>query len=253
MATSSSLGAESRRATLLEILQAQGRISIAEAADNLDVSPMTLRRDLADLEAAGRLRRVRGGAVAPPQPRSFAERSARRAAAKRTIAQKALQLVPAEGMCAVDASSTAGVLLAGLSEAADLTVVTNSAENFEAAAGKPGITPVLIGGHRQATTRSFVGPLAELVASSVHCSRFFTSAAALDATWGSSESTPEEASLKRTVVEHSDSTVLLADSSKLETRAAARGIALEDVDLLVTELDPSDSALDPYRELIDLV
>lgn len=253
MATSSSLGAEARRARLLEILDADGSISIAEASDSLDVSPMTLRRDLADLEVAGRLRRVRGGAVAPVQPRSFAERSARRSSAKRVIAQKAASLVPAQGTCAVDASSTAGVLLGSLAGTAELTIVTNSAENFEAAAGRPGVTPVLIGGHRQETTRSFVGPLADLMAASLQYRRFFTSAAAVDAAWGSSESTPEEAALKRTLVAHSESTVLLADSSKLDSRAVARGVSLDDVGLLVTELDPTDERLDPYRGVVDLL
>lgn len=253
MATSSSLGAETRRSRLLEILDAEGSVSIAEVSDSLGVSPMTLRRDLADLEAAGRLRRVRGGAVAPARPRSFAERSARRSAAKRVIAQKAASLVPAQGTCAVDASSTAGVLLASLDGAAELSIVTNSAENFEAAAGQPGLIPVLIGGHRQETTRSFVGPMADLMASSLQYRRFFTSAAAVDASWGSSETTPEEAALKRTLVAHSESTVLMADSSKLDSRAVARGVVLEEVDLLVTELEPGDERLDPYRGILDLL
>lgn len=253
MATSSSLGAEARRARLLKMLEVEGRISIAEASDSLEVSPMTLRRDLADLESSGRVRRVRGGAVAPLQPRSFAERSGRRAAAKRAIAQKAASLVPAQGTCAVDASSTAGVLLSSVAGIAELTVVTNSAENFEAAAGQPGIIPVLIGGHRHQTTRSFVGPLADLMADSLQYRSFFTSAAAVDADWGSSESTPEEAALKRRLVAHSYSTVLLADSSKLDSRAAARGVGLDDVDLMVTELDPGDERLAPYRDVVELL
>lgn len=252
MATSSSLDGESRRARLLEILESQGRITSSEVVEALDVSAMTLRRDLADLEAAGRLRRVRGGAVAPSQPRSFAERSGRRAAAKRTIAAKARQLVPQRGTCSFDASSTAGVLLAGLTGAGELTVVTNSGENFEAAVGRPGIEPVLLGGSRQETTRSFVGPLAELMASSLQCARFFTSAAALDAGWGSSEATPEEAALKRVLAEHADTTVMLADSSKLGARAVARGVGLDAVDMLITELDPDDARLDSFRELVEV-
>lgn len=252
MAVSSSLDAESRRATLLEILGAEGRLTVSETAKSLGVSEMTLRRDLADLESMGQVRRVRGGAVAPLQPESFAARSGRRAAAKRAIAAKARELIPAEGLCAVDASSTAATLLSGLTGAADLTVVTNSVENFRAAEERPGVTPVLIGGHREHRTGSFVGPMAAKAASWMHYYLFITSAAALDAGWGTSEATAEEAALKRVFHEHSDRTVLLADASKLESRAAARALEMNDVDLLVTDLDPDDQRLDPYRGLVEL-
>ncbi|GAA1810682.1 DeoR/GlpR family DNA-binding transcription regulator [Nesterenkonia flava] len=253
MAISSSLDAESRRSRLLEILGAEGRITISDAAETLGVSEMTLRRDLGDLESLGQVRRVRGGAVAPLQPQSFSERSSKQAAAKRLIAQKAQRLVPREGVCAFDASSTIGVLLSGLSDAADLTVVTNSAENFRAAEDRPGVTPVLVGGHRERRTDSFVGPHASLTAASLHYSAFMTSAAALDAEWGSSEATAGEAALKRVFHEHADITVLLVDSSKLNSRAVARALGLEEVDVLVTELDPSHPRLDAYRPVVELL
>lgn len=253
MATSSSLHAESRRLRLLEILDVKGRITITETANELEVSLMTLRRDLSDLEAEGRLRRVRGGAVAPSEARSFKERNSRRTSAKRVIAQKAQSLVPNEGTCAFDASSTSGVLLSGIEHATDLTVVTNSAHNFETAASRPGVAALLVGGHRQALTNSFVGPLADLLASSLTYNKFFTSAASLDLSWGSSEATPEEAALKRTLVKQAESTVLLLDSSKLDARAVARSVSLEDVEFLVTELEPSDPRLDSYRNAVEIL
>ncbi|WP_191089839.1 DeoR/GlpR family DNA-binding transcription regulator [Nesterenkonia ebinurensis] len=252
MAISSSLDAESRRVRLMEILGTEGRITISAVADSLGVSEMTLRRDLAELESLGQVRRVRGGAVAPLQPQSFAERSSRQAAAKRVIAAKAEPLIPAEGVCAFDASSTVGVLLSSLDHAADLTVVTNSVENFRAAAERPGTTPVLVGGHREQRTDSFVGPLASLMAASLHYSAFITSAAAVDAAWGSSEATAEEAAIKRVFREYAQTTILLADSSKLDSRATARALEPGRLDLMVTELDPSDPRLDPYRDVVDL-
>lgn len=252
MTISSSLDAESRRSQLLEILGAEGRITVSVAAGAFGVSEMTLRRDLADLEGMGQLRRVRGGAVAPLQPRSFTERSRRGAAAKKAIAQKALALVPAQGTCAFDASSTAGVLLSAIGDVAEMTAVTNSAENFEAASGKLGITPVLLGGHRQKTTQSFVGPLADLLASSLQYSKFFTSATAVDSSWGTSEAAAEEAALKRTLRRQADLTILLADSSKLGSRATARALELGEIDVMVTELEPTDPRLADYRGTLEI-
>lgn len=252
MAISSSVDAESRRTKLLEELGTQGRITIADAAESLGVSGMTLRRDLADLEAEGRVRRVRGGAVAPLRPQTFAERSTRQAAAKRAIAAKVQGLIPAEGACAFDASSTIGFLLASMAHAADLTVVTNSIDNFRAATERSGITPVMVGGHLEQRTDSFVGPLAAVMAASLHYSAFFTSAAALDAEWGSSESTLGEAALKRVFCANADRTVLLVDSTKLEYRATARALELDHVEVLVTDLDPKDARLDEYRSRMEI-
>ena len=62
MATTSTVDAEYRRERLLEILSADGIIRLDTAAEKLGVSAMTVRRDLADLESDGQLRRVRGGA-----------------------------------------------------------------------------------------------------------------------------------------------------------------------------------------------
>lgn len=252
MAISSSLGAEARRKHLLNMLGAEGRITISWAAESLGVSEMTLRRDLADLEALGRLRRVRGGAVAPLRPETFAQRSTRGAAAKRTISAKAQSVIPAEGVCAFDASSTVGVVLGGLTHAADLTVVTNSSENFRAAEARPGVTSILVGGQRESRTDSFIGPMAALMAGSLHYGVYVSSAAALDAAWGSSESTAEEAAIKRIFHRQADRTVLLADASKLGSRATARALELHEVDLLITDLDPEDPRLDPFRGSVEV-
>ncbi|WP_432510515.1 LacI family DNA-binding transcriptional regulator [Kineococcus sp. SYSU DK001] len=77
------IAAERREAVLRE-LRLRGSLSVAEFAGRLAVSPITLRRDLAELERAGRLTRVHGGATAlqqvPPGPVAF-ERSAQQLAA----------------------------------------------------------------------------------------------------------------------------------------------------------------------------
>ena len=188
-----------RRARLIELLERDGAIRLDDAAAELDVSTMTVRRDLADLEAEGRLSRVRGGAVAALRPRPFAERLAAGAAAKREIARKAVALLPDSGAIAVDASSTAGTLLAAAPESPRLLIATNSLENH-ASARATRARVVLIGGELQAETDSFVGPLACAGAAELHYDRFFTSASAVTRA-GTSEVTLEEAQVKRVLVQ----------------------------------------------------
>ncbi|AWB85328.1 DeoR/GlpR family DNA-binding transcription regulator [Mycetocola zhujimingii] len=252
MATTSTVDAESRRERLLEILTADGIIRLDAAAESLGVSAMTVRRDLADLEVEGRLRRVRGGAVPSLKPRSFLDRMSTGADAKRVIAEKVLALMPATGAVAFDASSTAGTVLTRMEgSGADLTVATNSYENFQSARRLGGM-PLLIGGEAEERTDSFVGLLACQAAGSLHYSHFFTSAGAVDPERGTSEVTLAEAQVKLAFVAAADETVLLVDSSKLGQRALARALDWQRVSLMVTELDPADARLDPYRELVEL-
>lgn len=82
---------------------------------------------------------------------------------------------------------------------------------------------------------------------------FFSSAAAVDLEVGSSEAAIAESDVKRAFSQTSSRIVLAVDQSKLNTRAQARVFDLEDIDLLVTDLDLSDSRLDPYREIVEIV
>lgn len=253
MATTSTVDAESRRERLLEILTADGIIRLDAAAERLGVSAMTVRRDLADLEAEGQLRRVRGGAVPSLKPRSFLERMSTGADAKLVIADKARALIPASGAAAFDASSTVGTLLSRFDGASDLSIATNSFENFQVARRLSGVTALLVGGEAEERTDSFVGLLACQAAGSLHYSRFFTSSAAADPERGTSEVTLAETQVKLAFVEASDETVLLIDSTKLGQRALARALDWDRVSIMVTELDPADERLAPYRELTDLL
>jgi len=223
----------------------------ARAADDLGVSEMTVRRDLQELEARGSLRRVRGGALAVG-PLPFADRHRSRAKAKARIATKLLDLVPATGAVALDASSTVMRLASTLVGPRDLVVLTNGPDTFRALQQKPGVTPLLTGGQLEPRTGSLVGPLACRAAAHLAVRRLFASAAALDVDIGPTEAGIEEAEVKRAFAASADEVVLAVDSSKLDTRAVAVGVEWDRIAVLVTELDPRDRRLRPYRALADV-
>jgi len=245
------IGAE-RRERLLARLEGDGVIRLEEAAAELGVSTMTVRRDLEALELEGVLVRVRGGAVATVPSQSFDERAATDDLAKREIARKALELVPASGTIAVDASSTSGHLLARIRSGSELLIATNSAHNHARARSIRGVRAVLIGGELETRTDSFVGPIACAAAGMLNYDRFFTSASAADAGQGTSETIVEEAQLKRELVRASRETVLLIASAKLGRRAMATGIRWPEISIVITELDPADPRLDALREIVEL-
>jgi DeoR family transcriptional regulator, fructose operon transcriptional repressor len=245
------IAAEERLRWLADRLAVDGSITIAAAAEALGVSEMTIRRDLAELEERGTARRVRGGATAV-RPQTFAARHQTAGRAKSRIATKLAELVPATGAVAFDASSTVMRLSTHLGGALDLSVLTNSPDTFGALQGLPGVTPLLTGGQLDDRTGSLVGPLACRAAGQLVAETFFASAAALDPQAGALETTLEEAEVKRSIAGNAALVVLAADSSKLGGRALAVGLEWEQVDILVTELDPADERLNPYRRLVRL-
>jgi len=98
-----------------------------------------------------------------------------------------------------------------------------------------------------------VGPLACRAASHLAVDVFFSSAAAVEPTLGALEATLEDAELKRNIAQGAHQVVLAVDATKLGQRALAVGIEWEEVDLLVTELEPGDDRLEPYRGLTEVV
>lgn len=246
------LATEARLQRLTDRLAATGSISIAEAAVELDVSEMTIRRDLVELEVRGIARRVRGGAL-PLGPQTFAERKQSRSRAKAQIAMKLADLIPTTGTVAFDASSTVMRAAASLAGARDLTVLTNGPETFQALQGRAGVTPLLTGGMLEPRTGSLVGAMAAWTTRQLVSTRFITSCAALDAAGGATEAVIGEADVKRAMAEGAEEVVLAVDSSKLGRRAAVVCLDWTMIDLLVTELNPGDARLDPYRSLVTLV
>lgn len=245
------LVAEARLNHLTAQLAAQGSINIAATAVALDVSEMTVRRDLAELEERGLARRVRGGAV-PLGPQTFAERKQSRSRAKAQIAAKLGQFIPAKGTIAFDASSTVMRAAAALSGARDLIVLTNGPDTFQALNARLGVTALLTGGQLDPRTGSLVGALASWTARQLVVSRFITSCAGLDSGLGTTEVVVEEAEVKRAIAAGAEEVVLAVDSSKLERRATAVGLDWTAIHVLVTELDPQSPRLDVYRDLVEV-
>ncbi|QIK62469.1 DeoR/GlpR transcriptional regulator [Leucobacter viscericola] len=253
MAVSGSIDAERRRKDLADLIARGEEISIDEARLKFNVSAMTIRRDIEALENEGVVRRVRGGAVSAPAPRSYDDRLATRSAAKLAIARKALALVPHRGAIALDASTTVHALAEILGGDRELTVCTNSVQTFEVLTRLNGIDAQLTGGSYERVTGSLVGPIANAGARLLFTQVFFTSAAALHPEGGTSESSLAEAEVKRHLAESAERTVLCVDSSKLGGRSVGAALELASVSTLITELPADDPRLDPYRHSVDVL
>jgi DeoR family fructose operon transcriptional repressor len=233
-------------------VDAAGRVKVADLATDLDVSEMTIRRDLDVLAEQGLVHRVRGGAMAlGPQP--FAERFGLQARAKDRIATKLAALVGDAGAVGVDASTTLQRLAGAIDGARDLTVLTNGPESFASLQEVPGVTPLLTGGQLDRRTGSLVGPLAVRSARDLLLRRLFVSAAGIDPEHGTTEATLEEADVKLALADVSTEVIVAVDHTKLGHRGPARCLGLDRIELLVTDLDPTDARLAPYRQHVQVL
>ncbi|WP_164701745.1 DeoR/GlpR family DNA-binding transcription regulator [Modestobacter sp. KNN46-3] len=250
MAVGSTFDVERRRRGLTEQLRETGAVRIEEAATEWVVHPMTIRRDLRSLQQDGVARLVRGGAVFAG-PTGIERRQALARPAKRRIAEKAQQLVPRGAAVGIDASTTA-LELVGQVMPDDLIVVTYGLEAFGLLQERPGARVYLTGGERDRRTGSLVGPLALRALHGFSLARCFLSATGVHPALGCTEPTAEEVEVKQAMAAVSAHVVLLADSTKLHLRSSVRSLELAQVDLLITELDPDDARLAPFREVVEL-
>ncbi|MDP9182836.1 MAG: DeoR/GlpR family DNA-binding transcription regulator [Actinomycetota bacterium] len=251
MTLAGNLAGEERLDWLRERLEAEGTVQLRDAATELGVSEMTIRRDLQELEGLGVVRRVRGGAVATG-PSPFGERRRQHARAKAKIASKLLPMVPTTGAIALDASSTMLRLASVLDGAQDLTVITNGLETFDALQGKPGVFPILTGGAHDPRTGSLVGPMATRAAAGLYVNAFFLSAAAVTLEDGASEATLDEAQVKQAFADAANKVVLAVDGSKLDQRSLAAGLSWDQVEVMVTDLEPVSQRLKAYQPVVGL-
>src|SRR4051812_11826296 len=143
------LGAE-RREVILRRLQTDGKVRAARLSEELGVSLDTVRRDLAELAAAGLVRRVHGGALPPasPGPSSFKERLPDDVDAKGAIAEAAVALVRRGDVVAVSGGTTILEFARRLPDDLEATVVTTGPDVAVALADHPGLTVDVIGGRR---------------------------------------------------------------------------------------------------------
>ena len=235
--------ASERRRLVLEALSRDGRVTVTGLADELAVSAETVRRDLATLEADGRLERTHGGAV-PLTPggrieRRLSARDAENTEAKRICADLALSLLPNPGgSILLDAGSTTAHLARALPTGHRLTVITNSAPVAADLATRDEHDIHLPGGHVRGLTGACVGHAALAALDRLRCDVAFLGTNGVHPERGLTTPDPEEAAVKRAMCRAARRVVALADSSKFGHEHLVRFAELEDVDVLVTDREP---------------
>lgn len=229
-----------RRARVLARLREVGVLSVSDLAHELDVSPMTIRRDLQRLEAAGQVRTVHGGA-GPAAVGRLADAGARSSReGRRRVARCAAQLVSSDDTVALDAGPTAHELARVLPDRFVGSVITHSMPVMQllaARAARPGPRLVVLGGELSSARQALVGPTTLDAIAGLRARIFFLDAAAVDVR-GTYARTPAEARVENGLVDIADEVVLLATREELTCSAPALVTRLERLTAVVTDAPP---------------
>lgn len=217
--------AETRRQAIEEHLKAVGAMSVAEVEERFGVSPMTARRDLAELARRGSVRRTHGGAVlatvAVQEEDSFARRLELAADEKRRLAETVVETLAESATVFLDSSTTSYFVARRIAETQlAATVLTNSLPIVDLlfTEGGPRLEVVQMGGTLRRLNRSFVGPFAVQTVQGHFADRLFFSVKAIAPNGMLTEADPLEAEVKRAMIAQAGESTLLVDRSKLSAR-----------------------------------
>lgn len=230
--------AAERQQRIIDRARSDGRVEVAALAEELEVTPETVRRDLTTLERHGVLRRVHGGAI-PLESLGFEPRlnvrQERYTAEKERIAKAALDELPSEGTVLLDSGSTTQLLAEQLPFDRELTVVTNSVAIAAAVAQRENLAVFLLGGRIRGRTLASVGEWTTDALRSISVDVAFVGTNGLTVRRGLTTPDQAEAAVKRAMVTAARRVVVLCDHSKFGTDHFSQVAPLELVDTVITD------------------
>ena len=230
--------------------RAESRIEVAALAEEMDVTPETVRRDLTLLEKRGLVRRVHGGAVAVERlgfEPALDVRTGHRSDDKHRIADAALAFVPESGSILLDAGTTTIGVAEGLPRDRELNILTNSLPIAALIARRTDLSLYLLGGRVRSRTQATVGTWGLEPLRDVHIDLAFIGTNGLSAEAGLTTPDQAEAATKRAMIAAAARVIVLADSSKIGAAHFAKFGSLADVEVLVTDSGIDPDALDEIR------
>ena len=236
-----------RQERIVELLEQRGACTYQELTELLDVSAMTVRRDVDQLASRGKVIKILGGVQKANAPEYFYETTLRsrlseQGQEKSAIASQALELLSSAGTVFLDGSSTC-LRLAGLigRHCKGLTVVTNSPLVCLDVCRTNDNTVIEIGGRCDFDSMSFVGPETEAGAAKYFVDIAFVSTKGFIPTEGTFESSVATFRIKQIVARQCRELVLMVDHTKFGRRALCKVLDASEIHTVITDdRTPSD-------------
>lgn len=229
----------SRRIAILDKLNKEGQVSVSVLSELFEVSEVTIRNDLAQLEKKNMLIRARGGAMKVKESYvgfdfPLSDKQKQNLQEKRDIGKKCLELIEDGNTLILDSGSTTFEVAKQLNQFQDLTVITN-ALNIATYLASTKTNVIVPGGSLRKNSQSLVGILAEKGFRNYFCDKLFLGVDGFDIAHGISTPSIEEAHLNQIMIEISKEIIVVCDSSKFQKRGFAFIAPMEKIDIVVTD------------------
>lgn len=241
-----------RHQHIINKLGQEGTVNVVDLCTELNVSSVTIRKDLKFLEEKDLLYRTHGGATLTnpyTADRSVNEKEKIKSGEKASIGAAAASLIEPND-CIIIASGTTVVSLAKhVHPKSTFTVITAALNVALELIHHPGIEVIQLGGLLRKSSSSVTGSYAEKILEDFSCSKLFLGVDGIDLEFGLTTTNMMEAQLNRKMIKAAQKTIVLADSTKFGKRGFGRICGLEDIDQVITDAGISDHKVERLREL----
>lgn len=241
-----------RHKAILDILQLQGSVSVSNLSERLSVSEVTIRKDLSVLEKQNKLYRTHGRAI-PISPyigdRHVTEKEKQMVLEKRAIGKMAAKLVNDHDSILIASGTTILYTAKELIDKKNITVISASVSASSMLSQNKGIDVVQLGGMVRESSVSVVGSFAEDMLKYFNCNLLFMGADGVDLEFGITTTNMMEANLNRMMMNASQQTVLLVDSTKFGKKGFSKICGLNEIDRIITDEGIPQMYLDSLQEL----
>ncbi|RWH46343.1 MAG: DeoR/GlpR transcriptional regulator [Mesorhizobium sp.] len=232
--------AEDRQEKIVELLRGETFLDIRGLTERFGISVATARRDLVELEEAGRLRRTHGGAVPVnqvAQDSTHAARAIAHQAEKAIIAATAASMIVDGDAVLLDAGTTALEVAKLLVARKGLTFISNGVDIVAELIRSEVQNIYSVGGEYTDSNRSFRGPLAEQFIRQFNVDKLILNASSIDVDRGLiCTASPQNASIQKAMIEVASRVIVVADHSKFAKSSLSVTTNIEDVGVIVTDV-----------------
>lgn len=245
-----------RLGAILRMVNASGLVTTTKLMETLNVSDMTIRRDLDELNQSGKLIRIHGGAQSIKGSTlyelSHIEKREIHIDAKQEVAKLGAQFVKEEDTIFIGSGTTLE-LLAQYIQVNSLRVVTNSLPVFESIQTRDNNWElVLVGGNYRSRSGAFIGNLANAMLETLKYDKTFIGVNGIHNETIMNASA-EEGKTQGIALNNAQQKFILADASKLNRDDFYHFYSLYDVDVLITDQSITNEEVKQYSQFTKLV
>ncbi|MBC8081790.1 MAG: DeoR/GlpR transcriptional regulator [Hymenobacter sp.] len=227
-----------RHKFILQRIKDEGSVGIQELSALMDVSEVTIRKDMKLLEDKSLLFRTRGGgSISNPYAfeKPIDEKELINADEKQRIALAALPLVDQNDSIIIGSGTTVFALARNIQPVKPLTVITPALKIALELSNRKNVEVLQLGGLIRVNSSSVAGAYAEQILAGLSCGALFIGVDGIDLNFGLSISNLTETNLNRKMIDAAQTLVVMADHSKFGKRGIGKVCELDQVHYIVTD------------------